>query len=69
MPKLKDGTTWGDVYYRFLAEGYDNGYACFAADRWEENEKKKARSRELMNPTLALAKKFAEHHEDDESCY
>ena len=45
MPKLKEGTTWGDVYYRFLAQGYDNGYACFAADRWEESEKKKGAER------------------------
>lgn len=33
--------TWGDVYYRYLAKGYDHGYAAYAADRWEARQKAK----------------------------
>ena len=27
--------TWGDIYYRCLAKGYDHGYAAYVADKWE----------------------------------
>ena len=26
--------TWGDIYYRWLARGFDHGWAAYAADRW-----------------------------------
>ena len=33
--------TWGEAYFSFLARGYDNGYAAYLADKWEERQRPK----------------------------
>lgn len=37
------GKTWGEIYFYLLGRGYDNGYASYLADSWEERQKKKPR--------------------------
>lgn len=45
MPRPKGNPnkprTWGDMFYVYLARGYDYGYATFLADRWERNQTRK----------------------------
>lgn len=36
----RKGTTWGDIFRRYLEKGYDHGYAAHMADEWENRHKK-----------------------------
>ena len=36
-------TSWGDVYFFGLSQGYDNGFAAWNADQWEKRKAAKPR--------------------------
>lgn len=31
---------WGNIYYRYLRNGHDNGYAAYMADRYCDRKEK-----------------------------
>jgi hypothetical protein len=33
--------TWGDIYYKWIRKGHDQGSAAYMADRWLFNRRKK----------------------------
>lgn len=35
---MRKQNTWGDIYYKWLRKGYDNGYAAYKADCWARRQ-------------------------------
>ncbi|MGL5922210.1 hypothetical protein [Chroococcidiopsis sp.] len=38
-------TKWGDIFDKYLAEGYDYAYAAYKADEWEKGHTSKESDR------------------------
>ena len=41
MTKQRRPYTWSDIYHRHIRAGDDQSYAAWAADRWEQRQRRK----------------------------